>query len=122
MVSASSPGFSKDVSIADQELFAQIRRLLLSRSRTEWRTVMQETQRRIITGRLVAAIDPMALLLPEDLYLIWLEIHHPHGSLSASLARAFERATREDRSAAVRQAETLAAACEAVIKAAAVRA
>jgi hypothetical protein len=79
---------------------------------------MLETPRRITTGRLVASIDPMALLLPEDLYKIWLEIRDPNRSLASSLASAFERSTREDRAAALNQAELLAAAAEAVIKAA----
>jgi hypothetical protein len=82
---------------------------------------MLETQPKVMTGRFVAEIDPMALLLPEHLYLIWLEIHHPNGTVAASLEEAFERATPHDRATAAHRAETLAAAADAVIKAARIR-
>jgi hypothetical protein len=68
--------------------------------------------------RIPVAIDPVALLLPTRLYLIWVELHHPNTPFAASLAKALEKATPEERATVARQAEAVQTAAEAVRKAA----
>ncbi len=43
------------------------------------------------------AIDPMAVILPEKYYLIWVEIHHPNTPLVDDLAKLFKRIPAEDK-------------------------
>jgi hypothetical protein len=62
----------------------------------------------------IAAIDPMALILSEKWYLIWTEIHHPHVELNASLEKVFERATPHERAEAAARAEKIAGFAAAV--------
>lgn len=71
-----------------------------------------------------AAIDPMATILPEDLYLIWCEIRHPHVPKVADIEQLFKRMTPAQRKLAVsrakalvKQAETVAACGKAVMSA-----
>ncbi len=61
-----------------------------------------------------AAIDPMALILPTNAYLIWLEIHHPHVPAIDDIRKVFERMTKEERAVAVARARSLAAFGKAV--------
>ena len=53
------------------------------------------------------AIDPMAMILSEDAYLIWCEIHHPHVPKVAEIKQLIERMTKDQRKLAVSKAKTL---------------
>jgi hypothetical protein len=44
------------------------------------------------------AIDPLALILPTNIYLIWVEIHNPHNPFAKDLAEVLEGATAEEKS------------------------
>jgi hypothetical protein len=65
------------------------------------------------------AIDPMALILSETAYLIWVELHYPHVPKVAEIQAALRVMTPQERKAALSKARTLAAygkAVEAAIK------
>ncbi len=59
------------------------------------------------------AIDPMAALLPQRVYLIYLEIHHPHVPLSETIAQLSKRMTVAERKLVLAQARAFGevAAC-----------
>ncbi len=61
-----------------------------------------------------AAIDPMALILSEKAYLIWVELHHPHTPDVATIEQVFERLSPEERMVATAKAAELAAYGKAV--------
>ena len=44
------------------------------------------------------AIDPLALILPTNMYLIWVEIHNPNNPFANDLAEVLKRATAEEKS------------------------
>jgi predicted DNA-binding transcriptional regulator YafY len=55
-----------------------------------------------------AAIDPMAMLLPNDVYLNWIEIHHPHLPSVSELKQIMETLTPDEKKALVVKAKSLA--------------
>ncbi|MHB8628176.1 MAG: hypothetical protein ACYDBJ_23505 [Aggregatilineales bacterium] len=61
--------------------------------------------------RQFVAIDPMALLLSEKAYLIWVELHHPHVE---DVAKAVATLTNEEKQATLARANMLIAYGEAV--------
>jgi hypothetical protein len=63
------------------------------------------------------AIDPMAVILPERAYLIWVEIHHPNTPLVDDLAKLFKRMTAADKKVALGRAKAVGAVSQAVEKA-----
>jgi hypothetical protein len=67
-------------------------------------------------SRLPALVDPLSMLVPTRVYLILIELLHPHTPLVESLAKAFEHATAEERAATLRNLETLAVSVDAVKK------
>jgi hypothetical protein len=54
-----------------------------------------------------AAIDPMAIILTEDAYLIWCEIHHPQVLKVPGVKELFERMNKEQKKHALLRAKTL---------------
>jgi hypothetical protein len=44
------------------------------------------------------AVDPLALILPTNMYLIWVEIHNPNNPFANDLAEVLKRATAEEKS------------------------
>jgi hypothetical protein len=65
------------------------------------------------------AIDPMALILSETAYLVWVEQHFPHVPKVAEIQAALRVMTPQERKAALSKARTMAAygkAVEAAIK------
>jgi hypothetical protein len=54
------------------------------------------------------AIDPMAMILTEDAFLIWCEIHHPHVPKLAEIKQLFEHMTQDQKTLAASRAKTLA--------------
>jgi hypothetical protein len=61
-----------------------------------------------------AAIDPMALILSEKAYLIWVEIHHPHVPAVEDLGKLFKRMSAAEGKAVLARAKTVAAYAKAV--------
>lgn len=64
-----------------------------------------------------AAIDPMALILPGDVYAKWVEIHHPHVPKVQDIKRMIERMSPEEQKAMAAQARRLADYSTAVLEA-----
>ncbi len=64
--------------------------------------------------RIPVAVDPMVLLLPTRLYLIWVEIHHPNTPMAASLAEVLVKATAEERATVGRHLAIVQKAAEAM--------
>jgi hypothetical protein len=60
------------------------------------------------------AIDPMALVLSESAYLIWVEQHHPHVPEIAEIQAALRVMTPEQQTAALSRARTMAEYAQAV--------
>lgn len=67
-------------------------------------------------SHLPALVDPLSMLVPTRVYLILVELHHPHAPLVESLAKAFERATAQERAETLRNLEALSVSVEAVKK------
>ena len=67
------------------------------------------------------AIDPMAVILPEKIYLIWVEIHHPNTPLVDDLSKLFKRMTAADKKVVLGRAKAVGAISQAVEKAAPAR-
>jgi hypothetical protein len=44
------------------------------------------------------AVDPLALILPTNIYLIWVEIHNPNNPFANDFAEVLKRATAEEKS------------------------
>jgi hypothetical protein len=65
-----------------------------------------------------ATIDPMALILKGDVYLKWLEIHHPHEPKVAELEQVVKALTHDERIKAVSNARMIAKYCNAFMDAA----
>ena len=65
------------------------------------------------------AIDPMALILSEKAYLIWVEIHHPHEPALAALEKVFQSLPAEEQRATLNRAKAVGAWAKAVETAAA---
>jgi hypothetical protein len=55
-----------------------------------------------------AEIDPMAMILSEQLYLRWVELKHPHVPSVAEVQQVVRTATPEERSTMLDRAKTLA--------------
>ncbi len=49
----------------------------------------------MLKEQFLAAIDPMALILPPDVYPIWAEAHHPHEPKVAEVAKLVKALTPE---------------------------
>lgn len=64
-----------------------------------------------------AAIDPLALLFPTDVYLILMEIRHPHEPLTAQLEEVVKRMSPEQKAYAHARVRTLTEYAGAVSKA-----
>ena len=60
------------------------------------------------------AIDPMALILSERAYLIWVEIHHPNEPALSRVAEVVKSLSAEERRFAQSRAAALAAYGQAV--------
>ncbi len=73
-------------------------------------------------ARLSALIDPLALLLPESIYVIVAEARHPHEPITEVLDKAFEGAGAHERAEAQRRVEVIIGLANAVKNAAAGRA
>jgi hypothetical protein len=56
-----------------------------------------------------AAIDPMALLLSDRAYLIWVEIHHPNEPPLSKMAEIVKSLTAEERKFAQARAMAMGA-------------
>lgn len=67
----------------------------------------------------IAAIDPMALLLPPDVYQKIVEGPHPHEPKEAEIEKIFEKMTPAERTSAVENANILISFGKAVEKVAA---
>lgn len=61
-----------------------------------------------------AAIDPMALILSDRAYLIWVEIHHPNEPPLSKVAEVVKSLTAEERKFALARAAALSAYGKAV--------
>ena len=53
------------------------------------------------------AVDPMALILPEEAYLIWAEMHHPNVPPLSEVQAVLRTMTPKARNAALTRAKTL---------------
>jgi hypothetical protein len=60
------------------------------------------------------AIDPMALILSERAYLIWVEIHNPHVPKVAEIQEALRSLSAEEKTSILTRARTLSAFGRAV--------
>ncbi len=61
------------------------------------------------------AIDPMALILSEKAYLIWVEIHHPNTPLTLKdVAKAYSGMSAQEKKVAGARMDALSAAISAV--------
>ena len=60
------------------------------------------------------AIDPMALILSERAYLIWVEIHHPHEPALKALETLFQSMSAEEQKATLNRAKAVGAWAKAV--------
>ncbi|MEJ0018558.1 MAG: hypothetical protein WDN25_18760 [Acetobacteraceae bacterium] len=65
------------------------------------------------------AIDPMALVLSDKAYLIYVELKHPHVPALDAVKQTMQRLSADDRRLAVAQAKSLAEYGRAVLDAAA---
>lgn len=61
------------------------------------------------------AIDPMAMILSEEAYLIWCEIHHPHEPKVAEIAELMKHMTPEQKKLAVTKAKSIIQYGEALV-------
>jgi hypothetical protein len=64
------------------------------------------------------AIDPMALVLSEKAYLIYVELKHPHVPAVDTVRQVMQRVSADERRLAVAQAKSLADYGHAVTEAA----
>lgn len=55
------------------------------------------------------AVDPMALMLSNKAYLIWIQIHHPHEPALSKIAELTRSLTQEEKVFALARAKTLVA-------------
>jgi hypothetical protein len=62
-----------------------------------------------------AAIDPMAMILSEDAFLIWCEIHHPNLPNIEEIKELFKRLTPEQKKLAVSKAKIMVQRGEALV-------
>ncbi len=62
----------------------------------------------------IVAIDPMAQLLPERVYLIWLEMRHPHTPLVDTIAAVAKEMTPVERHVVFARARAMAELAKAV--------
>lgn len=63
-------------------------------------------------------VDPLALMLSTEIYLIFQEILHPHVPVIDALAKSMEVATSEQREFVVKRAQMINEISTAVLKAA----
>jgi hypothetical protein len=63
-----------------------------------------------------AAIDPMSLILSEEAYLIWLEIHYPHNPNIAKIEQVIKGLSPAERNKAVANAQKVSEYCKAFIE------
>ena len=61
-----------------------------------------------------AAIDPMAVILPDSVYYIWTLIHHPHVPAVDDLERLVERMSAEEKAFTFERARAIVAFGKAV--------
>ncbi len=61
-----------------------------------------------------AAIDPMALILSDRAYLIWVEIHHPNEPALSKVAEVIKSLTAEEKKFAHARATAMIAYGRAV--------
>jgi hypothetical protein len=62
------------------------------------------------------AIDPMALILKGDAYLLWCEIHHPHVPSTPEIKELFKRMTPEQRKMVISRSKMLTKYGEALVE------
>ena len=63
---------------------------------------------------LFRAIDPMALILSERAYLIWVELHNPHVPKVAEIQESLRSLSAEEKTSILTRARTIAAFGRAV--------
>jgi hypothetical protein len=63
------------------------------------------------------AIDPMALVLSEKAYLIYVEMKHPHEPALDAVRQMVKRLSADDKRVAIAQAKSLAEYGRAVLEA-----
>jgi hypothetical protein len=69
-----------------------------------------------------AEIDPMAMILSEQFYLLWVELKHPHVPSVAEVQQVIRSATTEEKSAMLDRAKLVAEHARVVEQAIAARA
>jgi hypothetical protein len=65
--------------------------------------------RRRVAKRLPIAVDPMALILSDKAYQVWVEAHHPHEPKVAEIQAALRLATSEEKQDTLSRARTIVA-------------
>lgn len=55
------------------------------------------------------AIDPMALILTNEAYLKWVELHHPHEPVLSRVGEVVKSLSEKDKKFALARAKALAA-------------
>ncbi len=63
------------------------------------------------------AIDPMALVLSEKAYLIYVELKHPHVPAVDAIKQTMQKLSADDKKLALAQAKSLADYGQAVLQA-----
>lgn len=61
-----------------------------------------------------AAIDPMAMILSDRAYLIWVEMHHPHEPALSKVGEVVKSLTVEEKKFALARAKAFIAYGKAV--------
>ncbi len=62
-------------------------------------------------------IDPMALILSNEAYLIWVELNHPHEPALSKVGEAVKSLSEKDKKFALAKAKALTAYGNAVVEA-----
>ena len=70
---------------------------------------------------MLAAVDPMSMILSNKAYLIWVEMHHPHEPSIAAIQATLKTMTPQERRSTIARAKELAAYGNAFEEAAAAK-
>ena len=70
---------------------------------------------------LLAAVDPMAMILSNKAYIIWVELKHPHEPSIGAIQAALKTMTPQERRSTIARAKELAAYGKAFEEAAAAK-
>ena len=63
------------------------------------------------------AIDPMALILSDEAYLIWVELHHPNEPALSRVGEVVKSLSEKDKKLALARAKAMTAYGNAVVEA-----